>query len=428
MCISINMLSRLTRSTLASTVSALLKQHAMEGTTLPRVASGLHTSGQKYDKSSDDKRTSSTLVLHSFANIKKREKETYLEVLRQYKKGNTLRHGHVEFIKIAMKYMDEFGVNRDLAVYKALLDVLPKGKFIPTNWYQTLTLHYPVQQRVAVELLCKMEDNSVIPDYEMQQMLLNIFGIHARPLKKFWRMMYWMPKFANLNPWPCARPAPKDPRVLAKLAINKISSVDPRSKTTEFEVKKNVDDAVENTWIVSAMSSSQKELLLKHPRDSPLFVEGPFLEWVADECIDYFVLRAEPTTQPKRVYEDIDGKQMTVNQVTSNLFKSDFPNEKIQRRLSSLFADVTNISIPFWDKKELIVPATVHEQSDGTYLAVCATGTSTKDSLLSWIRCLQKHNPILISIPVVFKLSSSTKDKVLIDTDKGENEVVRAKD
>lgn len=390
------MLSRLTRSTLASTVSALLKQHAMEGTTLPRVASGLHTSGQKYDKSSDDKRTSSTLVLHSFANIKKREKETYLEVLRQYKKGNTLRHGHVEFIKIAMKYMDEFGVNRDLAVYKALLDVLPKGKFIPTNWYQTLTLHYPVQQRVAVELLCKMEDNSVIPDYEMQQMLLNIFGIHARPLKKFWRMMYWMPKFANLNPWPCARPAPKDPRVLAKLAINKISSVDPRSKTTEFEVKKNVDDAVENTWIVSAMSSSQKELLLKHPRDSPLFVEGPFLEWVADECIDYFVLRAEPTTQPKRVYEDID--------------------------------DVTNISIPFWDKKELIVPATVHEQSDGTYLAVCATGTSTKDSLLSWIRCLQKHNPILISIPVVFKLSSSTKDKVLIDTDKGENEVVRAKD
>ncbi|KAH0950780.1 hypothetical protein HN011_006754 [Eciton burchellii] len=383
------MLSRITRGTLVSTVSALLKQHKIEGTTLSRAVNGLHTKKQKDDKNN------MSLILYSFANIEKREKETYLDVLRQYKKGNELRRGHVEFIKIALKYMDEFGVNHDLAVYKALLDVLPKGKFVPFNWYQTITLHYPLQQKVAIELLEKMEYNCVIPDYEMQQMLINIFGVHARVLKKFWRMMYWMPKFANLNPWPCPRPTPRDPRILAKLAIYKISSVDPATHITEYEIKKDIENAVENTWIISAMSISQKELLAKHPLNSPIFVEGPYLVWVANQCIDYFLLRADATTQKKRPYEDID--------------------------------DVSDIRIPFWDNREIIIPPTVHEQSDGTFFAVCATGTSTKDSLLYWIRCLQKHNPILISIPVIFKLASSTKEKMFIDSE-DKNQIVQTKD
>jgi len=305
------MLSRITRGTLASTISVLLKQHKIEDMTLSRAVNGLHTKKQKNDNND----ASSSIVLHSFANIEKREKDTYLDVLRQYKKGNELRRGHVEFIKIALKYMDEFGVNHDLAVYKALLDVLPKGRFVPSNWFQTITLHYPLQQKIAIELLSKMEANCVIPDYEMQQMLINIFGVHARVLKKFWRMMYWMPKFANLNPWPCARPVSRDPRVLAKLAIYKISSVDPTTNITEYEIKKDIEDAVENTWIVSAMSRSQKELLAKHPLNSPIFIEGPYLVWVYDQCIDYFVLRADATTQKKRPYEDIDGKQMIINQV-----------------------------------------------------------------------------------------------------------------
>ena len=34
-------------------------------------------------------------------------------------------------------------------------------------------------------------------------------------------------------------------------------------------------------------------------------------------------------------------------------------------------------------------------QEDGTILGCCATGTSTKDSLLSWVRFLQRQNPDL---------------------------------
>lgn len=299
------MLSRI-RNVFASNVTASLRSsHEVirTGRPLSRI---IHTN-QKRDKKNDKKDDKpSTLVLHAFANAETKEKEVYLDILREYKNNNENRRGHVEFIQVALKYMDDFGVNRDLAVYKSLLDVLPKGKFIPRHVYQTLFMHYPKQQFVAIDLLCKMEHNCVIPDVEMQEMLLNIFGMHGRPLKKFWRMMYWMPKFANLNPWPCSRPAPKDPQVLARLAMRKISSVDVQTELTDFETK-DVKDAIDDTWIVSVMSSLQQELLRMQSPDIPISVEGPFTVWVADQCIDYFILKGA-AKERKNVQENIDGE------------------------------------------------------------------------------------------------------------------------
>lgn len=88
------------------------------------------------------------------------------------------------------------------------------------------------------------------------------------------------------------------------------------------------------------------------------------------------------------------------------------------------FTDVSKIKIPFWDKQEVALPHTVHEQNDGTYFAMCATGTSTKDSLLSWIRCLQKTNPSLNIIPIIFRLTSSTKTQLYIDSSENKNEIM----
>lgn len=51
-------------------------------------------------------------------------------------------------------------------------------------------------------------------------------------------------------------------------------------------------------------------------------------------------------------------------------------------------------------------PCSVHEQEDGTILGLCVTGTSGCDSLLSWIRLLEKTNPCLASIPVLFTQAS----------------------
>jgi len=73
----------------------------------------------------------------------------------------------------------------------------------------------------------------------------------------------------------------------------------------EFETK-DIEDAVEDTWIISAMSSVQERLLEMQSPNSPVCVEGPYTVWVADQCIDYFVLRGE--TRKHNDYEDIDGK------------------------------------------------------------------------------------------------------------------------
>ncbi|XP_014478862.1 PREDICTED: evolutionarily conserved signaling intermediate in Toll pathway, mitochondrial [Dinoponera quadriceps] len=385
------MLTRIARGVLASNVTALLKKPPPHGLGSTSPSAAIHTS--EHRRVNKNRTSESTaLVLHSFENVENKGKETFLDILRQYKNNNIIRRGHVEFIKVALKYMDEFEVNRDLAVYKAILDVLPKSKFIPTNYFQTVFMHYPMQQRVAVELLCKMEDNCVIPDAEMQLMLLNIFGVQGLPLKKFWRMMYWMPKFANLHPWPCPKPIPKDPEVLAKLAIDKLSSEDVTTVITVYKTK-DVEDATEDTWIVSSISGAQQQLLQSQPTDKPIYVEGPYSVWVANQCIDYFVLRGDARKR-EEVYQDLD--------------------------------DVSDIRIPFWDKREVIPNPTVHEQDDGTYFAMCATGTSSKDSLLSWIRCLQKQNPILDIIPVVFKISSSTRNQLYLENSMREQEIMRS--
>lgn len=88
--------------------------------------------------------------------------------------------------------------------------------------------------------------------------------------------------------------------------------------------------------------------------------------------------------------------------------------------------DVTKIENPYlqYKSKEIMLPPTVHEQKDGTILANCATGTSTKDSLLSWIRCLQKSNPVLGEIPIIFTLKNYTEEeKAFIEGEEMKKEI-----
>lgn len=82
--------------------------------------------------------------------------------------------------------------------------------------------------------------------------------------------------------------------------------------------------------------------------------------------------------------------------------------------------DVTHFNIPFTfeTNKKIIKKPSVHEQEDGTILAVCATGSSSRDALLSWIRLLEQNgNPALGKIPVIFSMKSPLGDIVPINND-----------
>ena len=95
----------------------------------------------------------------SFEQIENKDKSNYLEMIKIFENKDVHRRNHVEFIYAAMKNMEEYGVHKDLQVYKALIDVMPKGKFIPTNIFQAEFMHYPKQQQCIIDLLEKMEDN-----------------------------------------------------------------------------------------------------------------------------------------------------------------------------------------------------------------------------------------------------------------------------
>jgi signaling intermediate in Toll pathway protein len=44
--------------------------------------------------------------------------------------------GQVEFIHSALKHMKEYGLHKDIEVYKALLKVFPVGPLLPKNVWQ----------------------------------------------------------------------------------------------------------------------------------------------------------------------------------------------------------------------------------------------------------------------------------------------------
>lgn len=75
-----------------------------------------------------------------FEKVEKKTKNTYLEMVKIYiNREEIYRRNHVEFIYAALKNMEEFGVNKDIEVYKALIDVLPKGQSLKKCAYSN---HY----------------------------------------------------------------------------------------------------------------------------------------------------------------------------------------------------------------------------------------------------------------------------------------------
>lgn len=102
---------------------------------------------------------SAMILKGSFESAPNKDKSTYLEMIKVFEGKNVHRRNHVEFIYAALKNMESYGVLKDLQVYKALVDVMPKGKMIPTNIFQAEFMHYPKQQQCIIDLLEQMEDN-----------------------------------------------------------------------------------------------------------------------------------------------------------------------------------------------------------------------------------------------------------------------------
>ena len=234
------------------------------------------------------------------------------------------RQNHVDIIYVALKSLKSVKLDKDLEVYKKILNILPKGKMIPRNIIQAEFQHYPKQQQCAIDLLEQMEDNGVMPDPEMEKMLLNIFGKRGYPLRKYWRMMYWMPKFKNASPFPLDNEflkkfpgnieyrndiqddSQEDEYLnqLAMLTLKRIAGVD---LTVEYFQKFN--------RITYSLAQSQVQMFNGFSTDKWSFsVEGPFHTWYHHHLVEYFTLKGTPlenVTEEEASANESDGDYLS---------------------------------------------------------------------------------------------------------------------
>uniref|UniRef100_A0A8C5QGG2 Evolutionarily conserved signaling intermediate in Toll pathway, mitochondrial n=1 Tax=Leptobrachium leishanense TaxID=445787 RepID=A0A8C5QGG2_9ANUR len=313
-----------------------------------------------------------------------RNKASFLEVIKLYCNKTTRRRGHVELIETALRWMPEFGVEKDLEVYNLLLDVFPKEVFIPQNFIQRMFHHYPRQQECAIRVLDQMENYGVTPNRQTRFLLLQTFGERSHPMKKYKRIMYWFPRFRHANPFQVPEKL-SDPVELSKFCLQRIAA-DRNSSTTVFEMpsvqEREDESGQENTCIVGIQSPDQVSLLAEHDPSMPVLVDGPHSLWLKKTCVYYYVLRADPTSIKKEV--EVDPERSLYYPLTLDL--------DLDRDLGDDYS---------FD---------VDEVEEGPVFAMCMTSSGDERTLGRWIRGLQKANPILGQVPVLFRLSSSPQE------------------
>lgn len=117
-----------------------------------------YDSARDYANTHKNAKFNALMTIDSHFDQERKDKATFLELIDTFD-SKKFRSGHVEFIRIALKRMKEYGVHEDVDVYNKLIDILPKGKMVSTNWLQADTMYYPKHQYCITDLLLQMEEN-----------------------------------------------------------------------------------------------------------------------------------------------------------------------------------------------------------------------------------------------------------------------------
>ena len=318
------------------------------------------------------------IEVHWF-NDEEKTRETFLDKADLFKKSVTKhRMGQTEFVYAALRVMKDYGVHKDITAYKALIDIFPKGIMVPQNIIQSGLYHYLKQQIAVIEILYQMESFRLPLDSEIERMVVDTFGKDSYVWRKVARNLYWTSKFINADPNPVPENLNEfDPLEMAKIALKRMCP-DLKTKITAFS-SAQVEGSLDKTWILLAQSPLQVELISELPEDEPFYLEGPLRVWLQEHQITYFMLTADNKDGRKKATEKED------------------PN------------DVARLPLNFYalpKKDALMKPKSIHIQEDGYILALGATGTSSRDSLLSWVRILEQLNPAMKNRRVVFKIQA----------------------
>lgn len=286
---------------------------------------------KSFEKNKLAKASQTTMGLKR-SQLKQLKKAAFLDAVELYKAhSGSARRGFNEFILAAMQEMRAYEVEDDLEAYKALLSVLPReGRLKAKSILHADVGGYKQQQDTVVRLLLQLNANHVIPDDDVGNTIVEVFGFRSYVMTHYRRMMYWVPKLRHANPWPVVGRLPddiegEDAIRLAQLAAARICP-DPNTEFTTIVVESK--EAGTPNCIVSAQSPTQRALLSAYtttlassPQSSVLYLDGPQFFWYRELQLAYYVLwgnldKQRLTTQVKKCQE-IEDRLKSVNDVAS---------------------------------------------------------------------------------------------------------------
>lgn len=289
------------------------------------------------------------------------------------------RMSYVDFIDESLSKLKELGVDKEINSYKELLRVFPPGKYHPKSIGDIGMFSAP-QQLCGIRILTHMEIAGVKPDKEMEILVERAFSRHSQVWLKICRMNYWTMKGRNLDPYPIPEKLPDNPKELAKIAIERMVD-DPRTRMIIGDAS-SIANSKDKTWIIYSQSPVQSEIIEKLDEKSVLYIEDCGLTYVGENYLSYFALK---------VYDDEEYKKSITREPPT--------------------FNYNRLKVKFWGKpirEKLMEMEDQYHIDNYRLLAIGMTGTSSNDSLSSWLKLMQQRNPKLARMNVVFKTYTPT--------------------
>lgn len=285
--------------------------------------------------------------------------------------------GYVDIVNQGLDRMKDLGLERDINAYKELLKVFPEGKFHKKSRFDIGMFHAP-QQMSAIRLIYQMRTNLIRPDKEMEYLVIKAFGKDSDVWLRITRSNYWTMKGRNINPNPLPEILPEKPHELAKVAVARM--VDDPEASIVVTRTNSIPEAIDKTWVVFCQSQIQRSIIERLEENRVLFVEDHGHTYVDRNSLSYFTLKVYDTET-----EAEERKRVVEKNHNYNRLKMNFYGKPIREKLKEA------------EEK--------YHVGDGYILAVGMTGTSSPDSISSMLKLLQRRNPRLEKLNIIFKLS-----------------------
>ncbi|KAK4476268.1 hypothetical protein MN116_000693 [Schistosoma mekongi] len=329
--------------------------------------------------------------------LRKWKKRAFLHILEMFiQRSGPTRKGFTSFIQYALTKMPEYETFDDLECYKAIIRLFPTGRMTVKRFFQADFVHFPKQQQVMIDLLNQMARYHVLPDDEVGQMIIDVFGWRNHAMQHYRRLMYWMPKLYYCNPWPLplriTDDLDVDPLKLGWLIAERICP-DRMTEFTVVQISSTSTSVDKPDSLISAQSPEQRALLAyctkrNHNNNNDhnqclkpiIYLDGPHYVWFRNLQATYYTLWTEIDADrlkkeiatvkanqvPKYSAEDLKESEQ---QQQGQYERSNFPQVPLPASpvLIRLWLNELRAKNPFFDDATLVIRVPMNiEQNKST--------------------------------------------------------------